>query len=116
MDDDADRQHLPQWTVRDRSRLEEAYQTIDASIFTGDPMEDEGGLKRLTYFLGRWQKELNGKLAACCSLPTDNYNLDFMLEEAANLLDKARVTPMDSRLAEEMLAFAGKARQTPPAG
>lgn len=41
---------------------EEALQTIDAAVFTGDP---EIIRERLSYFIGRWTKALAGSNAVC---------------------------------------------------
>lgn len=43
---------------------EEALQTIDAAVFTGDP---EIIRERLSYFMARWTKVLAGSNAGCDS-------------------------------------------------
>ena len=38
---------------------EEAFQSIDASVFSGDAIEYDDFRKRLAYFMGRWRKQLD---------------------------------------------------------
>lgn len=87
-----------------REWLEEAFQSIDSAVFSGDSFEDRDALARFDYFVARWQRGLVRARA--------QVDLETNAEQSLTALANGAVADLHAVFVERAVVHDGQRRGT----